>query len=100
MKHRQIVMDHFGFTENTRVLGHNGCKEDRDEDPEDDLEMDPKSATEFRGLVARLNYMSQDCPDLQFPIKQCSREMANPKWGSLKKLKKVASSLFLGFVSG
>ena len=83
LKHRKIVMDYFGFDESTRVLGHNGDKEDRNDDPDDEVEMDSKSATEFRGLAARLNYMSQDCPDLQCPIKQCSRDVANPEWGSL-----------------
>ena len=44
----------------------------------------------FRGLAARLNYLSLDCPDLQFPIKDCSREMPNPMNGSWGRLKKVA----------
>jgi hypothetical protein len=47
----------------------------------------------FRGIVARLNYLSQDCPDLQFGIKASCREMANPTRGSWKSVKKVARYL-------
>ena len=52
-----------------------------------------KAVSDYRGLAARLNYMSLDCPDLQFPIKQCSREMSSPTNGSLLRLKKVVRYL-------
>ena len=55
--------------------------------------MEKEEATIFRGLAARMNYLSLDCPDLQFPIKQCSREMAKPKRGSWKRMKKIARYL-------
>jgi len=56
-------------------------------------ELEGKEATEFRGLAARMNFLSLDCPDLQFVIKQCSREMARPTYGSWKRMKKVARYL-------
>ena len=37
--------------------------------------------------------MSQDCPDSQFHIKPCSREMGKPKKGSWRSLKTVARYL-------
>eukprot|EP00973_Karenia_brevis_P032194 4438161-Karenia_brevis.AAC.1 len=37
--------------------------------------------------------MSLDCPDLQFPIKQSSRSMANPSKSSWVHLKKIARYL-------
>ena len=49
--------------------------------------------TMFRGVAARLNFLSLDAPDLQFPVKQCSREMATPGMGSWKGTKKVARYL-------
>ena len=55
--------------------------------------MDKEEAKIYRGLAARLNFMSQDCPDLQFPTKPCSREMAKPTRGSWRHLKKVARYL-------
>ena len=53
-------------------------------------ELEREEAKGFRGLAARFNFLSQDCPDLQFPTKQCSREMAKPKRGSWKTTKKMA----------
>ena len=44
----------------------------------------------YRGLAARLNFLSLDCPDLQFPSKSVAREMAKPTSGSWGILKKIA----------
>jgi hypothetical protein len=59
----------------------------------EDEELDKEQAKEFRGLAARFNFLSLDCPDLQFPIKQSSRDMAKPKRGSWKGIKKSARYL-------
>jgi hypothetical protein len=56
-------------------------------------ELERGETTIYRGVAARLNFMSLDCPDLQFPIKQCSRDMAKPKRGSWKKVKRIARYL-------
>ena len=48
---------------------------------------------EFRGIAATLNYMSLDGPDLQFPIQEVIRQMARPRKGSWKAVKKVARYL-------
>ena len=73
--------------------GYNGDKDDKVDTEWAAEKLDEVAAKEYRGLAARLNYMSLDCPDLQFPIKQCSREMASPTNGSLMRLKKVAMYL-------
>ena len=52
-----------------------------------------QEATEFRSVVARMNFLSLDCPELQFPVKGCSREMSNPKEGSWRGAKKIARFL-------
>ena len=42
----------------------------------------------FRGLAARLNYLAQDRPDLQYSAKEISRRMARPSqrdWALLKR---------------
>ena len=57
------------------------------------MDLDESEAKVFRGLAATLNYMSQDAPDLQFPIKDCSRSMATPKQGSWRGMKRVARYL-------
>lgn len=90
-KHRNIVLEHFGFDENTRALTHNGDKEKEEEWEKEDLSKE--EATTFRGLAARLNFLSLDCPDLQFVIKESSREMAQPKRGSWERMKKIVCYL-------
>ena len=75
-KHREKILEYFGMGKGTRALSTNGEKERKGEDREDcgDEDLEKAEATEFRGLAARLNFMSQDGPDLQFPIKPSSRE--------------------------
>ena len=91
-KHRQKVLEYFGFEGSGKGSAFNGEKEGRQEDWEfEGLELG--EATVFRGLAARLNFMSLDGPDLQVGVKACSREMARPLKGSFKLLKKMARYL-------
>ena len=85
-------MEYFGFGEGSRQLAVNGDKKEKVED-EDFEDLDKAEAKVFRGLAATLNFLSLDSPDLQFPIKQCSRDMGTPKRGSFKGLKKMARYL-------
>ena len=55
--------------------------------------MEKDEATAFRGVAARANFLGLDYPDLQFPVKQMSREMAKPMVGSWKRMKKIARYL-------
>ena len=88
-RHRQMVLDYFGLGEGSKEsLSVNGEKED-EVVPGDEVVLGPE-ATEFRSVAARVNYLTLDCPDLQFPVKQCSREIAKPNQGSWWKLKRVA----------
>ena len=59
----------------------NGEKEAKRDECEEEL-LDKEDAKKFIGLAARVNFIILDCPDLQVPIKDCSREMANPCQGS------------------
>ena len=74
-KHRR-----FGLHEDSRKVASNGEKETRFEEGDDDG-LDKAETTEFRGVAARLSFLSLDCPDLQFPSKACSRESLVPKGG-------------------
>ena len=91
-KHRELVLDHFEFGDSAKGSVLNGDREDKVEEWELE-ELDAEEAKKYRGIVARLNYLSLDCPDLQFPVKQCSRDMARPTRGSWKMVKKVARYL-------
>ena len=90
-KHRLLIMDAFGFKEGSRGLVNNGEK-DVKEEVGDCEEMEEKEGTEFRGIAARMNFLGQDCPDLQFPVKECSKQMARPTkraWKSAKKMQDI-----------
>ena len=91
-KHRQLIMETFGFDERSKGLVNNGEKDGREE-VGDGEEMGKGEATEFRGVVARMNFLSQDCPDLQFPVKECSKQMSRPTKGAWKSAKKIARYL-------
>ena len=57
--------------------------------PWEDREMQPSEATDYRGIVARCNFLSIDRPDIMFASKECSRCMARPlnkDWEALKRL--------------
>ena len=91
-KHRELILEFFGFCDKSKRSKYNGLKEDREEIDGDEA-LPKTEATEFRGVAARANYLSLDCPDLQFPVKECSREMSNPTRSSWAKAKKIARYL-------
>ncbi len=49
----------------------------------------PSDASRYKGLAARLNYLAQDRPDVQYAVKEVARRMSKPTtgdWGLLKRL--------------
>ncbi len=92
-KHRKLIMEHFGFDEESSGLVFNGEKDWKKEEEWEEVLLEKDEATVFRGVAARANFLSLDCPDLQFPVKQMSREMAKPMVGSWKRMKKIARYL-------
>ena len=88
-------MEQFGLDGNVKALTSNG---DFDEEADEDWELEEAGsaeATAFRGAAARLSFLGQDSPETQYPAKEISRDMAKPKTGSWKRLKKV-----IRFVAG
>ena len=82
----------FGLEESSKALTHNFEKDDKCEEC-DEEEMGPEEAKEFRGVTARVNFLGQDSLDLQYPVKECSRDMARPSRGAWKRAKKVSRYL-------
>ena len=71
-KHRKLLMETFGQDEKTKPLTSNGDTE-LHQDDEEEKEYVPRSeATEFRGAVARINFLSQGGPELMCPAKELS----------------------------
>ena len=92
-KHRKMILEHFGLDDGSRYLVYNGEKDYKPDEPWEEEPLGSAEATKFRGLAARANFLTLDCPDLQFPVRQTSREMSAPTVGSWKRLKKIARYL-------
>jgi hypothetical protein len=88
-KHRQIILEQLGLSEESKGLSTNGRPEMTEENEEDE-ELQGAEVTSFRALAARLSYLSQDCADIQFPAKEICREMARPIAGSFRRVKVLA----------
>ena len=83
-KHRKALMEKFGMDSGAKVLTLNGeFEEAKDEDWELEA-VDRFEAKEFRASAARLNFLGQDSPEMQYPAKEVSKDMAVPKRGSWK----------------
>ncbi len=53
-------------------------------------ELDREEARQFRGKAARLNYLGQDRPDLQYAAKEICQDMSKPTAGGSAKVKRAA----------
>ncbi len=68
-----------------------GSETDDEEGDEDEEEMTKEDAREYRAIVARLNYIASDRPDIQFAVKETARNMSSPKkrdWPAVKRIGK------------
>ena len=59
----------------------------------EDGSLTPESATTFRGVGARGNYLSQDRPEISFSTKELCRDVAVPNNASFAKLKRLGRYL-------
>ena len=51
--------------------------------------LDTKEASRYRAIVARLNYLAQDRPDLQYAVKEACKRMSAPTaqdWPALRRI--------------
>ena len=88
-----MLLEQLGLDRNSTGLACIGEKEDREDADWEQEDLELEQSRGFWGVAARVNFLSLDSLDLQFPIKQCSREMAKPVKGSCKRLKKVGRYL-------
>lgn len=86
-RHRQKIIEAFGFSEKTKGLTVNGRVEDVAEEL---VDLEAAECTPFRALAARMNYLAQDAPEIQYAAKEVCRDMAKPSHDSWRKLKILA----------
>ena len=93
-KYRESVLENLGLKEDSKSLMSPGT---RDADRDDDLlpkvlEDDRK----YRSIVATINYMAADMPDLQFACKEVCREMSAPTCSRGRKSNASAGTSWAG----
>jgi hypothetical protein len=85
--HRAKILEALGLDEKSKELSVTGRTEELANDEE---ELQGPEATSFRAMAARLNYLAQDSPDIQYAAKEVCRQMARPTAESWRKLKALA----------
>ena len=63
---------------------------DRQLEDDGEKELASKRATEYRELAARLNYVAQDRPDIQYATIETRRHMAGPRGGDAESSERIA----------
>ena len=64
-----------------------------DGDRGSNIELDKSAARQYRGIIARMNYLGQDRSQIQFAVKELSRGMARPTEKDRGRLKKLVRFL-------
>ena len=55
--------------------------------------LEPSSASRYRGMVARVNYLAQDRSDIANTVKDLSKDMCNPTEMSMIRVKRLGRYL-------
>ena len=92
-RHQKLLEEYFGMDASAKVLSKNGYDEEPEQGEQPEKELTAEECKAFRMLAARLNYMAQDNPWLQFPAKEICRNMAKPSMGDFGKVKRVVRFL-------
>ena len=91
-RHAELVIKQLEAS-SMKPISTPGVEGKEEEDTEEDFELSGESATNYRAIAARLNYLSTDRPDLQYATKECCRDMSKPTSGSQRRLMRIARYL-------
>ena len=91
-KHRKELLKEEGLVEQSKAVVGPSVKEKTDMD-DDETDLGREEARKFRGSAARLNYLGQDRPDIQFATKEICQGMSRPTVGGLRKIKRAVRYL-------
>ena len=70
-----------------------GENDSRGQEEENEAELGPEEATNYRSIAARANYLSAGRPDIMYAVKELCRRMAKPTRGHWLKLKRLGRYL-------
>jgi hypothetical protein len=89
-RHTEILKEYFGMNDQTKALNRNGYEEvDGEGGQDNDEELSGDECKSFRMLAARLNYMAQDNPAIQYPAKEICRNMSRPRLKDFTAIKRL-----------
>ena len=92
-RHAELLTSGVGLLQDSRPLSSPGRKlTSKELDTEPEL-LDDRSATEFRAMAARANFLAADRPDIGFAVKELCRGMAAPTARDAEALKRLARYL-------
>ena len=89
-RHAEIIIRELGLKDKRSVVTP-GIKMTINED--EDAHLDPSSATRYRQLIARCNFIAQDRPDVQYAVKEAAKGMSSPKKSDWEKLMRIGQYL-------
>ena len=91
-RHADIIVHELGLAE-SKPVSTPGETESRQEDEDDEEPLDEGTASKYRALAARANYLAGDRTDLMYAVKEVCRHMSNPTIGAWRKLKRLGRYL-------
>jgi hypothetical protein len=93
-RHSKSVIDALGLHDSKPVTSPSVSKSAMSEEKKDRGElMPPREATAYRSVVATLNFMALDRPDIQEATRECSKFMARPCQNDIESLKRLGRYL-------
>ena len=87
-RHAEIVIDELGLKDAKGVVTP-GTTEDGATKDNNEKQLDDHHPSKYRAIVARLNYLTSDRPDISLSVKEFARSMSSPSEGGQEKLKRL-----------
>ena len=91
-RHSELIVKQLEL-EGCRPISSPGVEGKDEDDLENDTTVSDEMATKYRGVVARINYLAADRPDIQYATKEACRDMSCPTSGSLRRLERIGKYL-------
>ena len=91
-RHADIIVKELGLEE-AKAVASAGEDAKVHEEEGNLVPLSARGSTQYRKLAARANYLAPDRPDVQYAVKELCRNMAAPKTGDWRKLKRLGRYL-------
>ena len=79
-RHRQVILEQLGLLDGTTKPVTTPCGPQEPGSLEDEgALLDGTEATLFTAIVARINYLAPDRPDIQYAVKEAAKRMGKPR---------------------